>query len=231
MAEHREPRQLTEAHIRRGLPYTVGVGLRHVDHASEDVPPLMPGEEQALGARAVPQRRRLYAEGRAAARDALAQLGVGLVAIGRGGGGQPLWPEGIVGAISHSRELAVAVVGWSSDYAGLGVDVEDLDRGVDARIARLVARPAEMAWLNLEAGLERMLMLFSAKEAVFKALYPVEQVWFGFGDAELTWHADRGVFDAELVKAVGAHYPSGFHLEVPCVAGPTWVASSAFVPR
>jgi 4'-phosphopantetheinyl transferase EntD len=194
------------------------------------MPPLYPGEDDVLGPRAVPQRRMLYAQGRAAARDALQQLGVAPVAIGRGAGGQPLWPEGLVGSISHTRSVAVALVGWRCDYAGLGVDVEELGRGVDARIARLVARPAEMAWVNPEAGLERLIMLFSAKESVFKALYPVEQVWFGFSDAELIWDAERQAFLAELQRTLGEHYPVGSRLEVPCTLGADWVCSTAFVP-
>lgn len=221
--------QLTEAHLRRGLPRRVGVGLRVVEGATTP-PGLLEGEAEAVGPRAVAQRRTLFAFGRAAARDALGQLGVAPVAIRRGAGGEPLWPDGIVGAISHTHSMAVALVGWRSDYAGLGVDVEELGRGVDARIARLVARPAEMAWVNPEAGLERLIMLFSAKEAIFKALYPVEQVWFGFADAELSWDPQRHVFQATLLKAVAARYPVGTCVEVACTLGATWVASTAFVP-
>lgn len=222
--------RLSEADVRRGLPRPTGVGLRYVDGEVADVPPLFPGEDEALGPRAVPQRRMLYALGRAAARDALQQLGVAPVAIGRGAGGQPLWPAGIVGAISHTRSIVVALVGWQRDYVGLGVDVEELGRGVDARIARLVARPSEMAWVNPEAGIERLIMLFSAKESVFKALYPAEQVWFGFSDAELTWDPERQVFSAELLKALGERFPAGSRLQVPCTLGPDWVCSTAFVP-
>lgn len=216
--------------MRRGLPRPVGVALRFVNSADEAAPALYPGEEQALSPRAVAERRLLYALGRAAARDALAQLGVPPAAIGRGAGGQPLWPDGIVGAISHSNAVAVALVGRRTDYVGLGVDVEALGRNIDGRIAHLVAGPSEMAWVNPEAGLERLIMLFSAKEAVFKALYPVEQVWFGFCDVALTWDAQRQLFEAELLKALGSRYQAGFRLEVPCTLGPNWVSSTTFVP-
>src|SRR5258708_4976351 len=87
-----------------------------------------------------PERR-----GRAAARDARADLGVARVAIGRGSAGEPVWPDGIVGAITHTGELAVAIVGWRSAYAGLGVDLERLTPGLSARAARLVCTPAERA--------------------------------------------------------------------------------------
>jgi 4'-phosphopantetheinyl transferase EntD len=187
-------------------------------------------EEGILSPRAVESRRVLFALGRAAARDALLELGLDGVGIGRGVGGEPLWPSGVVGAISHSQDVAVAVVGRRTDYAGLGIDVEEPARGPTARAARLVCRPNEMAWADPELGTRRLTMLFSAKEAVFKALYPIERVWLGFADAELTWIEERGAFEAEVLRSVGHAYPAGLRLEVHCTVGADWVLSTAFVP-
>ncbi|MBV9579117.1 MAG: 4'-phosphopantetheinyl transferase superfamily protein [Chloroflexi bacterium] len=223
-------RRLTGDAIRRGLPSTVGVGIRYLSDMGPAPPPLHPLEEGILGPRAVAGRRALFALGRAAARDALREIGIEAAGIARGGGGQPLWPTGVVGAISHSAAVALAIVGSRADYAGLGVDVEEPARGPIARAARLVCRPNEMAWADPEAGTQRLTMLFSAKEAVFKALYPIECVWLGFGDAELTWIAERGVFEAEVLKSVGDGYPVGFRLDVNCTANEAWVLSTAFVP-
>jgi 4'-phosphopantetheinyl transferase EntD len=171
-----------------------------------------------------------FALGRAAARDALRQLGVDAVAIGRGTGGEPLWPAGVVGAISHSRDLAVAVAARRADYVGLGLDVEELARGLPVRAARLVCRPSEMAWIEEGSATERLTMLFSAKEAIFKALYPIERVWLDFADADLTWRGDRGAFEARVLKSVGQTYPVDFLLEVNCRLVGGHVLSTAFVP-
>jgi len=174
----------------------------------------------------------LFALGRAAARHALGELELHDVGIGRGEAGEPLWPSGVVGAISHSPDLAVAVVGRGTDYAGLGVDVEEPARGPTARAARLICRPGEMAWADPESGTTRLTMLFSAKEAIFKAVYPIERVWLGFADAELTWRAERGLFEARVLKSIGEGYPVDFRLVVNCTAGDGWVLSTAFVePR
>jgi 4'-phosphopantetheinyl transferase EntD len=239
-ATGRRDARLTRELVRRGLPRPVGVGIRWL---SETVPPMHPMEEQALGSRAVEGRRTTFALGRAAAREALRELdgvaavairlgleGVDGVAIPRGTGGEPIWPEGIVGSISHSREVAVAVVARRGDYVGLGVDIEDLGRGPSPRVARLVCRPSEMEWVDPEAGTQRLALLFSAKEAVFKALYPIEGVWLGFADAELTWLADGGGFEARVLKSVGTEYAPGFSLRVNSTLGSTWVLSTAFVP-
>jgi 4'-phosphopantetheinyl transferase EntD len=195
------------------MPFPVGVGLRH---RSDGTPALHSLEEQSLGPRAVERRRVYFSMGRAAARDALAELGIYGVAIGRGASGEPLWPDGIVGAISHAGDLAIAVVGQQRDYAGLGIDIEQLSRGLTARAARLVCTPAEMEWVNPEADTTRLTMLFSAKEAVFKALFPIEGVWLGFGDAELTWHPERRAFEARLLKTASAAHPRDAVLEVRC---------------
>jgi 4'-phosphopantetheinyl transferase EntD len=218
---------LTATDVRNGLPRPVGVGIRRVGERS-GVPALYPIEETVLSPRAVEQRRVLFALGRAAARDALAEFGIEGVGIGRGDNGEPLWPAGIVGAISHAGDTAMAIVGRQTDYAGLGLDVEEFQRGLTPRAARLICRPAEMDWVDHGAATERLISLFSAKEAVFKALFPIEKVWLGFADAELTWDAARGVFRARLIKAAGMHYPEGFTLEVRSTVTPTQVLSVAF---
>jgi 4'-phosphopantetheinyl transferase EntD len=71
-------------------------------------------------------------------------------------------------------------------------------------------------------------MLFSAKEAVFKALFPIERIWLGFGDAELTWHAERCGFDARLLKSAGLKYPVGSTLEVACRLAEAMVLSTTY---
>ena len=220
--------KLTAELLRRGLPrLPVGVGIRY-DSVAE-LPEVLGEEAEVLGPRAAERRRRLFALGRAAARDALAELGIAAVAIGRGAAGEPLWPPGIVGAISHNAAVAVAVVGRRTDYLGLGVDVEERGRGLSERAMRMVCRPSEAAWVD-DGGFrsERLLMLFSAKEAVFKAVFPVERVWLGFGDAELTWKAARCAFEARLLKAAAARLPVGSTLEVHCSLISSMVLSTTF---
>jgi enterobactin synthetase component D len=206
---------LTATDVRRDLPAPVGVGIRR---AAEDqpLPPLLPAEDGILGARAVQRRRQSFALGRAAARDALAELGIGPVAIGRGAGGEPEWPPGLVGAISHSGDLAVALVGWLTDYAGLGVDLEQLSPGMSERASRMVCTPTELAWLAGHVDGRLRTALFSAKEAVFKATFPIARIWLGFGDAELTWDSPRQAFEARLLKAAGPRHPLGSLLHVRC---------------
>jgi 4'-phosphopantetheinyl transferase EntD len=199
-----------------------------------------------LGERATARRREAFALGRAAARLALRDLGVGSLAglvIGRGPGGEPLWPEGVVGTISHSGDAALAVVGWRSDYRGLGVDLEQRVPGLSERAVRLVCTAGEQAWLACRPAVWRT-VVFSAKEAVFKALNPIEGVWLGFADAELSWRGgesvDAGAFAAESVdggafvarvrKRAGDGLPAGATVGVRCIVVDREVLCMAHAP-
>ncbi len=217
---------LAAADARRGLPWPVGLGIRR--GLEGDAPALWPEEEACLGPNAALRRRFFFALGRAAARDALAELGIAPVALRRGPAGEPVWPGGIVGAISHSGDLAVAIVGRQSDYLGLGLDVEQLSPGLSARAARLVCTPSEMAWVGDAGASSRGTILFSAKEAVFKALFPIERVWLGFGDAELEWQPERCGFKARLLKGASRGYPMGAVLPVQCTLSNAEVLSTTY---
>src|SRR5688572_22461211 len=85
--------------------------------------PLFP-EEEAVVAKAVEKRRREYAAGRAAARAALAKLGIAPVPIAASDDRAPEWPHGIVGSISHTKSCCAVALARAELYAGVGLDVE-----------------------------------------------------------------------------------------------------------
>ncbi len=150
---------------------------------------LHPLEEAAVGEAVSPKRRMDFMLGRMAARGALVGLGHGEVGpVLRGEHREPLWPQGTVGSISHSGGFGVAAVARQEDFSGLGIDIQQVeDRYSDELVARF-ADPDEFDWVRSIPSLrtERAVKLFSAKESVFKALYPVARVWFAFDAAKLT---------------------------------------------
>lgn len=154
-----------------GLP---GAVLATADHT--ELPDATP-------ARSARQRRVFdHAAGRLAAARGLRALTGHARQVGRGADGAPLWPAGVVGAISHAQGRAVALVGLAAHHAGLGVDLERIARRDS--LAPLILGPAERAWLDPDDAL-RVTLAFSAKEALFKALYPRVRRFFGFDAAEL----------------------------------------------
>ena len=149
----------------------------------------------------MPSRRAEFATGRACARHALARLGLPPRPIPSGQRGEPRWPRGIVGSITHCSGYRGAVLGRTSQIATIGIDAE-LNAPLPAGVLGAISLPQERAWVEQLAA-ERPdvhwdRLLFCAKEAVYKAWYPLAQRWLDFSDAEISVEADRGLFTAEL---------------------------------
>lgn len=161
--------------------------------------------EESLIARAVDKRRKDFIGARHCARLALAQLGEPPVAILKGERGAPIWPKGIVGSLTHCAGYRGAALAYSLQVRSIGIDAEPhgpLPEGV----LDSVSLPQERAWLAAQAGdlhLDRL--LFCAKEATYKAWFPLTGRWLGFEEAHITFtveHGDgrsHGTFHSELL--------------------------------
>ena len=162
---------------------------------------LFPAEE-AMIARAVQKRRREFATGRHCARSALGALGIAAVPILPGQAGAPQWPSGIVGSITHCAGYVAAAVARAGEVTTIGLDAEPAQTLPD-RVLGLVARPDERDRLrDLERaapGISWDRLLFSAKESVYKAWFPLARRWLGFADADITINAADGTFEARLL--------------------------------
>jgi len=145
--------------------------------------PLWPGEQQVV-ARAVHKRVAEFTAGRHVARLALAALGESPVAIPRRADRAPEWPVGIAGSISHCAGYCGAVVGRSAALRGLGLDVEPAGSVRPALWSQL-ARPGEIEAGGGAADPGWATVLFSGKEAFYKAQHAITQSWVGFRDVEL----------------------------------------------
>ncbi len=162
---------------------------------------LFPEEEQMLG-RAVDKRRREFVTARACARRALQQLGLPPVAIPAGARGEPLWPAGVVGSITHCAGYRACVVARMENLAAVGIDAEPnepLPDGVLPEIARAEERERLHELGRLEPTVRWDRLLFSAKEAVYKAWFPLAGRWLGFEDATVTVDLARRSFEARLL--------------------------------
>lgn len=158
-------------------------------------------EEEALVARATAKRRGEFATGRVCARSALAALGVAAVPILRGYRGAPQWPDGIVGSITHCAGYCAAAVARAEDLVTIGLDAEP-NAPLPGGVLELVSLPAERARLRDLAAASPAIgwdrLLFCAKEAVYKAWFPLTGQWLGFADADITISAADGTFSAHL---------------------------------
>ena len=153
-----------------------GVALA-MTRAGGDLPALYPAESAAM-TRAVPRRVAEFTAGRAAARMALSQLGVAAVAIPMGSDRAPVWPSGLCGSISHMDGLCIAVAAREGNIAALGIDVESA-AALDADLMPSIATSLELRRMGGAPSLAAK-RLFSAKEAAYKAQYPLSRRVFGF---------------------------------------------------
>lgn len=178
------------------------------------VEPLFPQEESAI-ANAVDRRRREFTTVRACARTALARLGVPPAPIVPGRRGAPGWPVGVVGSLTHCDGYRAAVVARSGHAAAIGIDAEPHDPLPQLvlaaialpqeriRLARLAESASQVCWDRL---------LFSAKESVYKAWFPLTGHWLDYDQAEITFYP-VGRFTAELFAegaVLGARQPTHF---------------------
>lgn len=164
-------------------------------------------------ARAVPKRRAEYLAGRFLARQLLEPLGFADFTLARGEDRAPQWPPGIAGALSHNSHTALCAVHRESGLGGVGLDVETL----------LSVERAEELWSAIVSPAEREALLgetlpfnalltltFSAKESLFKALYPQVRCYFDFLDARMTAvDVQRQTFVLDLLKTLTPHCAAG----------------------
>lgn len=195
------------------LPPSVAVAESREDIVDA---PLFP-EEEAIVSRAVEKRRREFTTARACARSALAELiGAAPGAILAGPRGEPCWPEGVVGSITHCEGFRGCAVARASALATIGIDAE-LDAPLPDGLLADIALPEERERLRVlgreQPGLNWDRLLFSAKESVYKAWFPLAGRWLGFEDADLTLEPRRGSFEARLLvpgPVLGGVELSGF---------------------
>jgi len=112
--------------------------------------------------------------------------------------GRPQVPKGFIGSISHKKNMGVALVSAVDDDGslpptkGIGVDIEQtFSRRKD--IAKKVLTEWEIENLGKIEGVtrdEEVLLRFSLKECVYKAMHPLICQWVGFQEAEITPHDD-----------------------------------------
>ena len=161
---------------------------------------LWPEERDSIGD-VVPGRWWDWVTGRRCARLALTDLGVEPAPVLVGDKREPLWPAEVVGAITHTAGYAAAAVARSTQLLSVGLDAEPDQPLPDGVLAR-IARPEELHWVEAPghsgvAHADRL--LFSIKESVYKAWFPVARRWLGFEDAVVEIDPPTTSFQATIL--------------------------------
>ncbi len=192
--------------------------------------PTLPADAALLAAESdcigdmVEKRRLEFTHGRHCAHRAMQMLGMTVVAIPKGTDRAPVWPDGIVGSISHSGDAAAAVITHSSELAAIGLDLESPEALSD-EIAAMVCRPDE----QISDDGDRAKLLFCIKEAVYKCIYPrigcyvdfqEMQILLNETDASFEARSHSQNFDAHQIKGLQGRY----HKNQEIIITSAWIA-------
>ena len=170
------------------------------------------GAERQAAASMRPARRQEFTAGRMAARRAMAELGLPVSAIPMGPDRAPVWPDNLRGSLTHCASACLAVL-TRADIM-LGIDVEP-DEPLPDDVAQLVCSEAEQRWIQSRPEETRgtlSRLIFSAKEAAFKAQYPLSKRVFDFTTLRITPEMADHRFTATFTTPV-APFPLGYQLE------------------
>jgi 4'-phosphopantetheinyl transferase EntD len=172
-----------------------GVLVDHRIIAPGDELGLLRGELEAF-ASSVIKVRRASGAARIVARGLLARIGRPPSAIPKSTSGPPVWPDGIVGSLAHDSEVAVATIAERRDFLSLGIDVEPSEP-LEPEILDLVVTPTERQRMQDVRAEGRL--LFAVKEAVYKAVFPIDGKFLDFHDVEVRVPRGQAIVQNERV--------------------------------
>jgi enterobactin synthetase component D len=193
-------------------------------------------ELSANSLRDTKKRRAEYTAGRYCAHKALEGFSVPRPnsVIGSKEDRCPSWPSGFVGSITHVDDFAWSAVGLSTVWKSIGIDTEKLiSRETFSEIHSLIATHQELSLpATTLTDLQLFSLIFSAKESVFKCLYPLVQQMFDFTDVSIvSVNVDTNQFMARTLIPLGLIFPAGSILVGRFALDQKYVYTSVTLPQ
>ena len=178
---------------------------------------LLLSEEHAIAESFGSQKRRdEFTLGRICAHRALSRFGLESEPILRNSETrEPCWPNSVWGSISHSAGFAAVAVGLKKEINGIGIDLESFSSSLDIKISRHVCVASELEWLEslkIKQARRALRIIFSAKESIFKCLYPRTKTYFSFKDAEVSVNDEENKFSFKILKSFPCKIQHNFPL-------------------
>lgn len=120
----------------------------------------------------------------------------------------PIWPSDLIGSISHSDSLIIAVACKKDAYLSVGIDIEKKGR-TRPEVGRFILTDLDIKSVDGISESDLLTLIFSAKESLYKALYPLVNKYFGFKAAALTKIMDNNFFEIQLIEDLDEHFCLG----------------------
>ena len=183
-------------------------------HSADQNLRLLPEEKAIANSFSSKKRRAEFTLGRIYARGALSRFGLESEPILRNPETrEPCWPDSVWGSIPHSAGFVAVAVGLKKDINGVGIDLESFSRSVDFNIRRLVCVDSELEWLEslpTKQANRALRIIFSAKESIFKCIYPGTKTYLTFKDAAVTINETENNFSFIIFKSCSGIIKQGF---------------------
>ena len=171
-------------------------------------------EEQKLIELAQAESRKVqFLMGREVAHSALSKFGFVDFPILHDEKRVPIWPNNIVGSITHTNQFAASMIGWEKDWLGIGIDAESIHRKIELKLQASICGVEEREWMSSFSEEEQkkyLRIIFSIKESIYKSIYPIGRVFFYFHDAQVFLTPQNQSFHFILLKDCGNIFSTGF---------------------
>jgi 4'-phosphopantetheinyl transferase EntD len=158
-----------------------GVWIGHRAIAEGDESGLLPEERPAF-AHSVIKVQRASGAARIVARELMQRAGIAPRAVLKGAAGMPQWPDGFAGSIAHDSTVAMAALARRTDHLSIGIDIEPAE-AIEPDLVEIIATERERSVLADAPRQGRL--LFAIKEAVYKAVYPLDRTFLEHHDVEV----------------------------------------------
>lgn len=191
-------------------------------------------QELALISNSVSERQKEFSTARWCARKAMEKLGYPPYPILRGMNREPLWPEGLVGSITHCFGYRAAVLAKNKYYHSIGIDAEPhLPLPNDVIIA-ITSEQERKHLLDLEKYKDHLQwerILFSIKESIFKSWYPITHTWLDFTQANIYIDPINNVFEANLILECYKIWPYSTNIKGKWTVSNNLIRSLSIIPK
>ena len=207
-------------------PFTSDIAFVFRTAKDNDFENLAPEEQALLSKTASDKRKSQFANGRIASAEALAKLGIHTNYIAIGNSGEPVWQSDVTGSITHSGSYAAVAVCRKTAGRALGIDLERIDKKLEFDISEKFCTESELNWLKQPddsySPLQKVIILFSCKESVYKAIFHLTGQPHRFKLMQLTPNSENS-FDLSLLgnlvlptKKVGFAIKNNYVLSYTC---------------
>jgi len=189
---------------------------------------------RCVGINSVNKRKSEYLAGRICAKHCLDKIGYFNYFVKSNEDRSPVWPAGVVGSISHTENEAICIVGPSDQYLGVGIDIEKTMSKKEVYFIRdqiLLNSEIELFdnnYVDTYAFHEFMTLVFSAKESIFKAIYPQIKKYFDFHAVKLNMIFEGKLY-FELVENLSEIYVKGYELVLNYEKYDDFIATLVFI--